>query len=86
MLLPNISSPVIHEMRVRPYCQLSSFTEVIGEKVPKLSSIFLKMSSNDVMQINLANYIEHVVYTILREELIIQLPFFLKQCFVHDSQ
>ena len=38
------------------------------------------MSSVAVKEINMANYIEQIGYTILREN-IIQLPFFLQECF-----
>ena len=80
-LLLNISSFDNYELIVKTYCEPSSFTQVIYERVSKTSLIFLKMSSSIVMQINVANYIEHIGFTILREECVIQLPFFLKECF-----
>ncbi|XP_019854219.1 PREDICTED: uncharacterized protein LOC109583352 isoform X2 [Amphimedon queenslandica] len=80
-LLLNISSFDNYGLIVKTYCQPSSFTHAIHDRVSKTSSIFLKMLSPNVMQINVANYIEHIGFTILREEHVIQLPFFLKECF-----
>ena len=59
-----------------PFSSLSH----ISKRASLTSKLFLDMSSVAVKEINMANYIEQIGYTILREN-IIQLPFFLQECF-----
>ena len=39
------------------------------------------MSSGAVLEINMANYVEHILYTILQEGRLAQLPSILQECF-----
>lgn len=68
------------------YCSLSYITNnqeimiEINNRVYKTAALFLDMSSRPILEINFGNYIEHILFTILRDD-IIELPFFLKNCF-----
>ena len=85
LLVAKLSSDdmTAYEVNVQKYCQPLSSTFIenyIMNKTIEIGSVFLKMSANGVMEINLANYIEHVVYTILYDN-VKELPFYFKQCF-----
>ena len=62
-----------------PYLSTNEL-EHITSTAKATSYLFLKMSSISVRQINIGNYIEHILYTLLREQLVNQIPLFLQEC------
>lgn len=83
VLVANISltDSTIYCQNVQKYCHPLSTESNITNRTLKIASLFLKMSTNDVMEINIANYIEYVTYTILQQHNIKELPFYFKECF-----
>ena len=70
---------------VLSYCPTPSYLSTneldhITFTAKAISYLFLKMSSISVRQINIGNYIEHILYTLLREQLVNQIPLFLQEC------
>ena len=74
------------------YCLRTSITEIlddnavkyIEDRVKRIGEHFLEIEDSAVREINLANYIEHLVWRILGTKDLLQLPVYLKECFKND--
>jgi hypothetical protein len=69
--------------KVQSFCQaLSSVQtkEYIHNRAGQIGALFTKMSTDNIMEINVANYIEHITYTLLQSN-VKALPFYFNNCF-----
>lgn len=80
-------SPDVHSTQspLPSECGLDVSDDVISnieERVEAIRLLFMEMSSESVREINLGNYIEHILYTLLQreEEALVYIPVYLKQC------
>lgn len=74
---------------VQQYCLREPMLDLLSEESvwhitdgsSDIASLFLEMQPEAVREINLGNYIEHLVWRILGTEDILLLPYFLMECF-----
>ena len=74
---------------VQEYCLKEPITDLLDDKalehledgISSLASRFLEIHPLAVREINLANYIEHLVWRILGSDDLLQLPLYLYECF-----
>ncbi len=88
---PNEVDSAFSDLRklVCEYCLKEPITELLEEKALRhleegassLASRFLEIHPSAAREINLANYIEHLVWRILGTEDLLQLPVYLYECF-----
>lgn len=86
-----IVSPILSELRpiVQDYCLAEPITQLLDEDskthlelgVRGIVEQFMEIQPWSVKEINLANYIEHLVWRILGTEDLPQLPLYLHECF-----
>ena len=83
-LLGNVSDDRLQLLRpnVNVYCSFSSVPspeelQYIEARAAATAELFLGIHPQAVREINLGNYVEHILYTILREEELLTLPLFL---------
>ena len=66
------------------YCSFVSLPSLeelqyIEARAATIAELFFDMGSQAVREINVGNYVEHILYTVLREDDLLALPLFL-QC------
>lgn len=86
-----VFEPIVSELRdsVQEYClngTMSGFLDQdavshLEDGAMKIAEKFMDIRPLSVREINLANYVEYLVWTMLRGEDLVQLPLYLHQCF-----
>ena len=85
----NVSILEESKRAVYEYCLRTSITEVLGKhavehienKAMKIAELFLGIHPAAVREINLGNYIEHLVFRMLKTEDLLHLPAYIHECF-----
>ena len=61
-----VSSPSLEEL------------QYIEARAATIAELFFNISPQAVREINVGNYVEHILYTVLREDDLLELPLFLR--------
>ena len=84
-MLGNVSNNRLRLLRqtVDVYCSFASSPSLeelqyIEARAATIAELFFDIGPQAVREINVGNYVEHILYTVLREDDLLALPLFLR--------